>query len=218
MFSNVNLSAPLGALALLGAGFLSFVAVVVLVQSLLARKRRRARLALFGLALIVIVYVATMLGFSFLSHETVLARGQEKHFCELDCHLAYSVVNETQAKTFSQGPSQLSAQGQFTVVTIQTRFDDKTTAPGRGDGLLYPNGRTVSLIDASGRRYPAVAQAGTQLTTPVRPGESYTTDLVFDLPVNAKPAALQLNESAWETHFIIGHENSPLHKKTMFQV
>lgn len=29
---------------------------------------------------------------------------------------------------------------------------------------------------------------------------------------------LLINEGEWETHFVIGHENSPLHKKTRFQL
>ena len=33
-----------------------------------------------------------------------------------------------------------------------------------------------------------------------------------------KSPTLLLNESDWVTHFIIGHENSPLHKKTLFRV
>jgi hypothetical protein len=63
-----------------------------------------------------------------------------------------------------------------------------------------------------------VGQLNTPLTTPLRPGESYTTDLVFDLPPNAKPTALLMKEGEWITRLVIGHENSPLHKQTKFQV
>jgi hypothetical protein len=63
-----------------------------------------------------------------------------------------------------------------------------------------------------------VTQTGTPLTSPLRPGESYTTDVAFDLPANAKPAMLFVAEGAWDTRFVIGHENSLLHKKTRFQV
>jgi hypothetical protein len=55
-------------------------------------------------------------------------------------------------------------------------------------------------------------------TTPLRPGESYTTTLGFDLPAEAKPSTLLINEGEWETHLVIGHENSPLHRKTRFQL
>ena len=74
------------------------------------------------------------------------------------------------------------------------------------------------MIDEHGNPYSPVSQAGTPITTPLRPGESYTTDVAFDLPLNAKPTTLLINEDAWETRLVIGNENSLLHKKTRFQV
>lgn len=56
------------------------------------------------------------------------------------------------------------------------------------------------------------------LTTPLRPGDSYTTDIAFDLPAEAKPSTLLINEGEWVTHLVIGHENSLLHRKTRFQL
>lgn len=218
MYSNVNLAAPVGALALLGTAFLLFLTGIVLIQSLIVSKHGRAKMILLVFLMIAGVYLAAMLIFSFASHESVLARGQEKHFCELDCHLAYSIVNATQAKTFGDDPNQLTAQGRFTVITVKTRFDETTIGPRRGDGLLYPNGRAVVVIDEQGKRYAPTAQTGTPLTNPLRPAESYTTNIAFDLPVNAKPSTILINENAWETRFVIGHENSLLHKKTRFQI
>lgn len=218
MYTNVNLAAPLGALALLGTAFLIFLTAIVLIQSLIVRKHGRAKIVLLALLVIAGVYLAAMLIFSFTSRENVLARGQEKYFCELDCHLAYSIVNVTQAKTFGDSANQRTAQGQFTIITVKTRFDETTIGPRRGNGLLYPNGRAVILIDEQGNRHTPVSEAGPSLTNPLRPAESHTTDIAFDLPVNAKPASILINEDAWETRFVIGHENSLLHKKTRFQV
>jgi hypothetical protein len=59
---------------------------------------------------------------------------------------------------------------------------------------------------------------GMPFTTPLRPGQSYTTALVFDLPVDVREPRLLIHEGESITHFIIGHENSPLHKKTAFQL
>jgi hypothetical protein len=218
MYTNVNLAAPIGALALLGTATLLLLTVVALIQSMIVRKPGRAKVALCVLLIVAGAYLVSMLIFSFASHENVLARGQEKHFCELDCHLAYSIVNAAQVKTFGQAPNQLTAQGQFTVITIKTRFDEATIGLLRGNGLLYPNGRTVVLLDEQGIRYAPVSQAGTPLMNPLRPAESYTTDIAFDLPANAKPTTVLINEDAWETRFVIGHENSLLHKNTRFQV
>ena len=218
MNANVNLAAPVGALALLGTGFLLFVAAIVLIQSMIARKPSRARVVLVAMLALAGAYAAAILVFSFVSHETVLARGEEKHFCELDCHLAYSIVNVTQAGTIEDGPNQTPARGAYTIVTLKTRFDETTIAPWRGNGLLSPNRRVLTLIDDRGNRYGPSRQTGTPLTTPLRPGESYITYVAFDLPLEMKPATLLVNEGEWETHLVIGHENSPLHKKVRFQL
>jgi hypothetical protein len=214
MYTNVNLAAPVGVLAFLGAGLLIFVAALALVGSLIARKLPLAKFVLIAMLVISAIYVGAILAFSLTSHEQVLARGEEKHFCEIDCHLAYSIASTSQSKTFAQA----TANAAFTVVTIKTRFDEATIAPWRGNGLLYPNSRVLTLFDERGNRYAPTAQSGTPLTSPLRPAESYTTDIAFDLPADAKPTVLLINEGEWETHFVIGHENSPLHKKTRFQL
>ena len=218
MNANVNLAAPVSALALLGTGFLIFVAAVVLAQSLIVRKPRRARVVLIVMLVLLGVYLAAILGFSLVSHEKVLARGEEKHFGELDCHLAYSIAKVQQTKTLANASNKSTARGTYTVVTIKTRFDETTIAPWRGNGLLYPNSRSLTLFDERGNLYGPSSQSGTLLTTPLRPGESYTSDVVFDLPADVKAATLLINEGDWITHLVIGHENSPLHKKTRFQV
>ncbi|HXM36265.1 MAG TPA: hypothetical protein VN920_13820, partial [Pyrinomonadaceae bacterium] len=153
---------------------------------------------------------------------------EEKHFCEIDCHLGYSLIETRQMQTIGAGPAQATANGMFTVVTIKTRFDETTINPSRGNGLLYPNSRVLTLVDDQGRKYTpstsgqqaleASATAGTPLTTPLRPGTFYTTTVVFDLPADAKNPTLLINEGEWVTHLVIGHENSLLHKKTRFQI
>ena len=211
MNTNVNLEAQLAALALLGTAFLIFVAAILLIQSLIVRKLRRAKFVTLTMVAVVALYGSAVVAFSFASHYNLIARGQEKHFCELDCHLAYSVVNVA--------PAAASADGRQPVtVTIKTRFDETTISRARGDALLYPNPRALTLYDDRGNRYAPQSESGTSFTTPLRPGGSYTTDVVFSLPAGAKAAKLLLNESDWITHAVIGHENSPFHKKTEFQL
>ena len=211
MNSNVNLEAPIAALALLGTGFLIFVAAILLVQSLIVRKLRRAKVVLTAMCGIVALYGSTLLIFSFASHYRLLARGEEKHFCELDCHLAYSIVNVSQSPV---APGQSAP----TIVTIKTRFDETTIASSRGNGLLYPNSRALTVFDDRGNSYAPSSQTGTPLASPLRPGESYTTDIIFILPPGVKAQKLSINEADWIKHVVIGHENSPLHKTTEFQL
>ena len=54
------------------------------------------------------------------------------------------------------------------------------------------------------------------LTKPLRPGESYTTDFVFDVPSDVQTMRFLITEDDPETRFVIGHENSILHKKIYF--
>ena len=217
MYTNVNLAAPIGALALLGTAFVLFLGAIVFAQSLVVRKRRRAKIVFVAELAIVIAYLAATLAFSFASRGQVLAQGEEKHFCEIDCHLAYSIVGTRASKTLGDPPNQLTTRGTFLVVTTKTRFDETTIASFRGNGLLYPNPRALVLTDDRGNRYEPVTQLGTP-TSPLRPGESYTTDVAFDLPAGAKAATLLINEASWETRLVIGHENSLLHKQTKFQL
>jgi hypothetical protein len=228
MYTNVNLAAPVGVLAFLGTGLLFLVAALALVGSLVARKFRFGKFVLIAMLVIAGIYGGAMLAFSLAGREKVLARGEEKHFCEIDCHLAYSIANVRQTKTLGTLPNQSTAQGVYTIVTIKTRFDETTIAPWRGNGLLYPNSRVLTLVDERGNKHaPADAAlpaldstqaSGTPLTAPLRPGESYTTEIVFDLPADVKSATLLINEGEFATHFIIGHENSFLHGKTRFRL
>src|SRR5438067_8463197 len=141
MNTNVNLAVQMAALALLGTGFLLFIAAIVLAQSLIVRKLRRAKVVLVAMCAIVALYASAVLIFSFASHYKLLARGEEKHFRELDCHLAYSIVSVTQSPPAA------------TIITIKTRFDETTIAPWRGNGLLYPNSRALTLFDDRGNEY-----------------------------------------------------------------
>jgi hypothetical protein len=228
MYTNVNLSAPVGVVLFLGTGFLLFVVSLGILYALVKKKTGMMKLALLSLAVVAGLYLVLLLVFSFASSEKVLAQGQEKHFCEIDCHLAYSVTQVRETKTVGEAPNQIAAAGMFRVITVKTRFDETTIGRNRGDGLLYPNSRVVTVSDESGKQYSPAAEAqgvlekshadGTPMTIPLRPGESYTTTLVFDLPADIKNPTLLIREGESVTHLVIGHENSLLHKKTRFQI
>jgi hypothetical protein len=229
MNTNVNLAAAVGVLAFLGTAFLMGLAVLVIIHAI--KTGRRARAGKIGLAALagLGLYLALMLTFSFMSRERVLAFGEEKHFCEIDCHLAYSVTNTRKTKTLGAPPGEAVAQGIFYVVTVKTRFDETTISSARGNAQLWPNSRVVTIMDEEGNSYSPSTEgqrvldgsqegSGTPLTEPLRPGEAYTTELVFDLPANIKNPELLMREGELVTHFIIGHENSFWHKKAKFRL
>jgi hypothetical protein len=228
MFTNVNLAAPIGVLLFLGTAFIMAVTGVALLYALVTRKTVFSKFAFLSLAMAAGAYVGLMLIFSWSSSDRVLLLGQEKHFCEIDCHLAYSVLDVKHTKSIGNPAQPTHASGIFYVVTIRTRFDETTISPRRGNGLLLPNPRLLTVIDANDTRYSASslgeaalqqsAGEGTPITTALRPGESYTTTVVFDLPETIQHPVLLINEGDWVTHFVIGHENSLAHEKTAFQI
>jgi hypothetical protein len=229
MNTNVNLEAAVGALAFLGTAFLLGLAAIIILHALKTRRRVRARAVSLAALSFVCFYLLLLLVFSFVSREKVLAFGEEKYFCEIDCHLAYSVTNIEKTKHLGEPPNEATAQGIFYVVTVRTRFDEETITPTRGDKPLAPNSRVVTVLDHEGNSYDTSREgqrviesspevAGKPLNTPLRPGESYATKLVFDLPEDVKEPVLLMREGAILTHFIIGHENSFWHKKTKFHI
>ena len=192
----------LGTLAL-GAGY-----VLALLLKKASWAQRILRLELAGLALYLVLFLIA----SLTSRTRELAVGEEKHICEVDCHLAYAVAGVQTGKQWNGK----TAQGTFYVVTVRVRFDSTTIASWRPRDLpVYPNGRAVALIDAHGRRYSAPVDG---LTRKLIPGESYTTDLVFDLPADATNPRLMLASADWPTRLMIAHENAFLHGKVLFRL
>jgi hypothetical protein len=204
--TNMNFPAPLAVPGFLAAAGGLFLAVASILIFWFARKPKFARIATIAISAVVVVYLALLFGFSVGSHETVLAHGQEKYFCEIDCHLAYSVLD-----------AKPQPDGHF-VITLRTRFDETTTSPNRPkEAPLAPSPRELRLVDSIGHEYAPVATTGTPLLTPLKPADSYTTQLEFNLPKEATGLRLLINTAPqWPDKLVIGDENSWLHKKTYF--
>jgi len=208
MMADIDIAAPLAALLFLSLCMAVVAAFAVVVHSLLLGKQRRARLALIAIGLCLGLYTGLLLGDSLFSKEYVLGRGVEKYFCELDCHLAYSVTSAGE-------------QNGRWLVKLRSRFDEHTISEHRPrEAPLNPNPRSVAFVDDSGRQYsPEVAHVrdNPPLSTQLRPGESYETVFVFAAPATDNPRLL-LQSAAWPNDLLIGHENSPFHKKTYFSL
>lgn len=206
--------APLALLAFLGAGTLLLLAGTGAAIVFVARRRGLARV--FGAAglAVAVVYETLLLAVSLLSRERTLAAGERKYFCEMDCHVAYEIAD-------SASPSETRR-----VVTVRTWFDPSTIASSRGNGPLTPNPRVAFLEDVSRRRFPPSDKAtrawesahgpSSPLTRRLRPGESYTTTFVFDVPAEIREPRLFLGHPAGPENFLIGHENAPFHGKVYF--
>ena len=217
------------AVALLFLGTVVLVGLGVASGAWLVFRRRFVAARRIGEALVVVlvIYGGTLLAHSFTSSDRSLEPGQLKYFCEIDCHLAYS-VEAVRTTASLPGPPPVAAKGRFLIVTVKTWFDPNTISARRGNGALHPNPRTIELEDSDGVRHrpspegERAAALGADprepLSRPLRPGESYTTDLVFDLPPAAKAARLLISEDLVVAPFIVSHENSLFHGKIWFRL
>lgn len=229
VFFNFQGNAVFAVLAFLGFGALEGLAALSAVVLIAIGKKREALLAAAGGAGLAALYGAVLLAFSLASREQAAAPGDEKYFCEVDCHLAYSVVEVRESKVLGNGTSRATARGLYRIVTLRVRFDPETTSSRRPNVMaLTPNPRSVRVVVACGGAYPpdpagqraleSVEGPAIPLTRPLVPGESYRTRLVFDVPENARDPRFLITESDWITRALIGHENSPLHRKTTFRL
>lgn len=88
----------------------------------------------------------------------------------------------------------IEPQGRFVFVTV--------TVTNHGDAPGSILGDNQCLIDAEGRRAGADSEAtvhldqARSLDAEISPGDSVTGILVFDIPVDAVPAGVELHESA----------------------
>jgi len=220
--------APVVVLFFLGTIFVIGICFLVLLYATVRRSAFFAKLGGGTILTIAAVYFLLLTGVSFASSEEVLPAGGWKYFCEIDCHIAYSLVGAQTADALGPELQQISASGKFVVLRVKTWFDESTISAHRGNGPLTPNSRRILLVDDVGRRFAPspVSQSAisrltsnsTPLTQPLRPGESYVTDFVFDVARDAQRLRLLITEDAPETRLVIGHENSLLHKKIYFAV
>ncbi len=222
--------APFVALAFLGTVFLVASGVLGIVVVLFTRSKFLVKWLIGFEVLLIGGYAIVLLAASFTSRQIILGLGQSKYFCEIDCHLAYSVVGVETDKTLGEGSSQITARGNFLVVAVKTWFDPATISPHRGNGQLAPNPRSVVILDEQGTQYyrsgpgelALAREAGAQipLTQALRPGESYVTKLVFDVPNSIRNPRLWLTDELSDPipPLLIGHERSLFHGKIYFSL
>jgi hypothetical protein len=220
--------APIVVLMFIGTIFSIGLSFLVLFYGAVRRSSFFAKLGAGAALTVAVGYLILLGGVSFASSEEVLPPGGWKYFCEIDCHIAYALIGAQTTAALGPETQQISAHGKFVIIRVHTWFDEHTISAHRGNGPLMPNRRKVVLVDDSGRSFEpsaegqaALARLGgmsTPLTQPLRPGESYLTDFVFDVPEDARGLRLLITENDPETRLVIGHENSLMHKKIYFGI
>src|SRR3989449_8734258 len=218
--------APVVVLLFLGTIFLIGVSFLLLFYGAVRRSPLFTRVGGGAALTITAGYFILLTSVSFASSEEVLPPGSWKYFCEIDCHIAYSLIGVQTAAALGPEMRQISARGRFVIVRVKTWFDERTISAHRENGPFTPNRRRVLLVDNRERGFAPSSEGqmaldrvngpSTPLTQALRPGESYTTEFVFDVPKDAQGLRLLITEDDPETRFVIGHENSLLHKKIYF--
>jgi hypothetical protein len=219
MYTNGNLEAHLAALLFLGCTALIFF-LLIAAAILFFVRRRWAPYPLLAIGVVVMGYGLLLAAFSYTSYDRTAARGDEKYFCEMDCHIAYSVLNVEHTKFIRDA----TAHGEFVIITLRSHFDERTIAPWRGDAPLRPDPVLLQLIDANGRSY-SVSTNGQEawdtthqqphsLRDLLRPGESFKTTWIFDVPPDAQSMRLLTEVRGFPTYLLIGDETTPRHGKT----
>ena len=209
--------APAVVLGFLGTCLVLGLAGLALLYAWATQRPRRAWQALGAAVVVGGLYVTLLVGAGVTSDERTLAPGEWKYFCEVDCHLAYTVTAVSTTKTLGPPENQTTANGLFYVVTIKTWFDERTISSRRPRDLtLRPDPRLVAVVDGYGNSYRPLETGGTSLTRPLLPGESYSTEFVFDLPADRPNFRLLLTTDDRVTWVLIGHEGSFFHKKVFF--
>jgi hypothetical protein len=193
--------------ALLGTAFALAAGLVAIVAALATGRGALARRAALGLAALVALYGAALLACSLASRERTLAPGTEKSVAGFDPHLHFRV----------EGPLERAPDGAL-VVTVRLRSDALRA-------VQEPSALSAALVDAGGRRWPP---AGSNAAAPdargrlvpfgrrLAPGESCAVTLGFRPESGAAGLRLLVAETAFPCALTLGHENSPLHRKTFF--
>lgn len=215
---------PLLFLTLLGL----LVAAAGVFQSVRLHKLHLVFRMLLGTLIWLAAYLALLVGASLTSRERVLGWHKQKRFCGLylDCHLAASVENVSQARAIGSPPNLLEAVGTFYTVTLKISSDAKRAT-------LHFRHPSAIVIDRDGKEYSRSLEAERILELsrgrtvpfeqPVAPQAGYfTKDLVFDLPADVQAPTLLLSAGHWSEQLIelaiIGDEDSWLHSKTLFRL
>ena len=220
--------APIAVLCFLGTLFVLGIILLIGVYALCKGARQIMAITRMAVALVLGTYVAILLGISLLSNDVDLSVGTKKYFCEIDCHLAYQVAAVSVDKAVGDESNQIVSNGEFVMVELRTWFDPTTISPKRGDAPLMPNERVAILTDNEGHTFKPSDKADevltvqrlhtTPLSTALRPGESYTSYLVFEVPARTQGLKLWLRSNDEVGALLWGNELSPLHGKVRFRL
>lgn len=194
-------------------------ALVLLVISLVTKKTWLRNFVFGGVAVWFILYGILLFGFSLSSTEKTLALNEPKEFCGfyLDCHMHTAVTEVQKTKTIGSK----TAKGEFYIVKIKVSSNAKREP-------LQLIGTEAKVLDEQknsyGRDLDAEAALSSQpeFETRIAPAETFTKEIVFDLPAGVKAPRLDIRDGygidTCIEAVLIGDEDSIFHKRNYFKL
>lgn len=177
------------------------------------RRGRLARRALGTAGVLTVGYLGTLFAVGATSDEHLLPAGGAKAFCEVDCHVVYSVTAVTRETD--------TRETDTVAVTVREAYDGATRGAREDSAAVRPGTRRFALVDTDGRRWPAYGHqslGGDTLFAPLRPGEFRAAAVLFVVPDSVTPRALLVEDDSPVSRLLVGHERSPLHRKTLLSL
>jgi len=207
----------MGAILLLMTIGGSIIAAILLAISIVKSKSWLRNFVFGGVAVWYGFYLIVFALSSVFSEEKTLALNEPKAFCGfyLDCHMQTAVADVRKTKTLGDR----QANGEFYIVKVKVFSDAKRATLNLID-------TQAKVVEDQRREYTRDAEAekilGAQpaFEKPIAPDESFTKEIVFDLPADAQNPRLDLSEGYGVDRYIeavlIGDEDSLWHKRQFF--
>jgi hypothetical protein len=197
----------------------SLCAAILLAISFLKKKVWLRTFVLGGVAVWYGFYIIIFLVSSVYSEEKTLVLNEPKSYCGFyfDCHLHTSVVDLRKTKTIGDK----TANGEFYIVKVKVFSDAKREH-------LQLIEMQAKVIDEQKREFRRDAKAekflGAQpeFEKAIAPTETFTKEIVFDIPADAKNPRLDLKDGYGIDNYIeailVGDEDSFWHKRQFFKL
>jgi hypothetical protein len=191
-------------------------AFILLVISLWTNKIWLRNFVVGGVVVWFVFYFIILFAVSLLSEEKILNFNEPKEFCGfyLDCHMHVAVSGVRRTKTIGNK----IADGEFYIVRVKISSNARSAELG----LHNPQ---FEVVDAQNKRFERVEDStfsGNPFERKVPAGGSFEGEVVFDLPSDVKNPRLDIAEGIGIDKvielFLIGDEDSILHKRNLFKI
>ena len=204
--------APVIVLLFLGTVLLVGASLLVLFYGAACRSSFFTRLGGGSALTIAAGYFILLGGVSFASSEEVLPPGRWSIFARSIATLPIPSSARNRPPLSARRCNRSPRTENLSLFEQRLGLTERTISAHRGNAALTPNSRKVILIDDAGRSFAPSPEGqtaftrpsgiSTPLTQPLRPGESYTTDFVFDVPKDARELRLLITEDDPETRLL----------------